>query len=202
MQTETDGVELVGDQTVENIARAAVFAALTGAMAYVSFQNPVSPAPVTLQVLGVFLAGLYLGPVWGGASMVLYLIAGGVGAPVFAGGGSGLGTFVAPTGGYLLSYPFAAALTGLVAHGTTELADPRDVGVAKLVAAMVAATVVIYAAGTVGFAIVQRPSLAAAFAPSALVDAFLVAGAAFIPAEAFKIAAAIGITRSDQLNAA
>lgn len=73
---------------------------------------------------------------------------------------------------------------------------------AKLVAAMVAATVVIYAAGTVGFAIVQRPSLAAAFAPSALVDAFLVAGAAFIPAEAFKIAAAIGITRSDQLNAA
>lgn len=52
MQTETDGVELVGDQTVENIARAAVFAALTGAMAYVSFQNPVSPAPVTLQVLG------------------------------------------------------------------------------------------------------------------------------------------------------
>jgi len=202
MSTETDSVELVGDETVENVARAAVFAALTGAMAYVSFPNPVSPVEVTLQVLGVFLAGLYLGPVWGGLSLSLYVVAGAVGAPVFSGGGSGLGALLGPTGGYLLSYPFAAALTGFVAHGTSGLSDPRNVAVARLVTAMVAATALVYAAGTVGFSISQHASLAAALTPSALVDAFLVAGAAFVPAEAFKVAAAVGITRSDQLNAA
>jgi biotin transport system substrate-specific component len=193
MSVETDSVELVGDQTVENIARAAVFAALTGAMAYVSFPNPVSPVPVTMQVLGVFLAGLYLGPVWGGASMSLYVAAGAVGAPIYAGGGAGLGSLLGPFGGYLWAYPVAAALTGLVAHGTSGLADPRQVGVPRLVAAMVAGTVLIYAGGTVGYAVVENVGLAKAFG---------LAAAAFIPAEAFKIAAAIGITRSDQLNAA
>jgi len=193
MSTETDSVELVGDETVENVARAAVFAALTGAMAYVSFPNPVSPVPVTLQVLGVFLAGLYLGPVWGGLSLSLYVVAGAVGAPIYAGGSAGVGSLLGPYGGYLWSYPVAAALTGLVAHGTSGLADPRNVGVPRLVAAMVAATAVIYTGGTLGYALVQSVGL---------VESFWVAAAAFIPAEAFKIAAAIGITRSDQLNAA
>jgi len=192
MSTETDTVELVGDETVENVARAAVFAALTGALAYVSFPNPVSPVPVTMQVLGVFLAGLYLGPVWGGLSLSLYVVAGAVGAPIYAGGGSGVGSLLGAWGGYLWAYPVAAGLTGLVAHGTTGLADPRDVGVTRLVAAMVAATVVIYTGGTVGYAVVENVDL---------VTAFWVAAAAFIPAEAFKIAAAVGITRSDQLNA-
>jgi len=193
MSTETDTVELVGDETVENVARAAVFAALTGALAYVSFPNPVSPVPVTLQVLGVFLAGLYLGPVWGGLSLSLYVVAGAVGAPVYAGGSAGLGELLGPFGGYLWSYPVAAALTGLVAHGTGGLADPRDVSVPRLVAAMVAGTVVVYTVGTLGYAVVEGVGLVAAFG---------VAAAAFVPAEVFKIAAAVGITRSEQLNAA
>jgi len=193
MSVETDAVELVGDETVENVARAAVFAALTGAFAYVSFPNPVSPVPVTLQVLGVFLAGLYLGPVWGGLSISLYVVAGAVGAPVYAGGSAGVGALLGPWGGYIWSYPVAAALTGLVAHGTSGLEDPRNVGVPRLVAAMVAGTVVVYTGGTLGYAIVEGVGLVAAFA---------VAAAAFVPAEAFKIAAAIGITRSEQLNAA
>jgi biotin transport system substrate-specific component len=193
MSVETESVDLVGDQTVENVARAAVFAALTGAMAYVSFPNPVSPVPVTMQVLGVFLAGIYLGPVWGGVSLSLYVAAGGVGAPIFAGGGAGLGSLLGPFGGYLWAYPVAAALVGVVAHGTSDLADPREVGVPRLVAAMVAGTVVIYAGGTAGFSLVNNVGL---------YEAFTVAAAAFIPAEAFKIAAAIGITRSEQLNAA
>jgi hypothetical protein len=52
-------------------------APLTDAFAYVSFPNPlpVAGVPVTLQVLGVFLAGLFLGPVWGVAAMVLYPVA-------------------------------------------------------------------------------------------------------------------------------
>ncbi len=193
MSVESDSVDLVGDEIVDRVARAAVFAALAGAFAYVSFPNPVSPAPVTLQVLGVFLAGIYLGPVWGGVSLALYVAAGAVGAPVFSGGSAGLGALLGPYGGYLWSYPVAAALVGLVAHGTSGLAKPRDVSVPRLVAAMLAGTVVVYAGGTLGYAVVQDVGLS---------RAFLVAAVAFVPAEAFKIAAAVGITRTEDLGAA
>ncbi len=193
MATETESVELVGDDVVGNVARAALFAALTGAFAYVSFPNPISPVPVSLQVLGVFLAGVFLGPVWGGASMVFYLAAGAAGAPIFAGGSAGLGPLAGYTAGFLWSYPVAAVLTGAVVHGFDGLADPNAVRTVRLVAGMVAGTVVIYASGTVGFAVVQNVGL---------VEAFTVSAVAFVPFEAVKIAAAVGIVRSDAAAAA
>ncbi|MFB6093155.1 MAG: biotin transporter BioY [Haloquadratum sp.] len=193
MSTETEAVELVGEDVVGNVARAALFAALTGAFAYVSFPNPISPVPVSLQVLGVFLAGIFLGPVWGGASMAFYLAAGAAGAPIFAGGSAGIGPLVGYTAGYLWSYPVAAALIGGVVHGVDGLDDLETVGTGRLVGAMVAGTVVIYALGTVGFAVVQNVGL---------VEAFAVSAVAFVPFEAIKIAAAVGVVRSDAAAAA
>lgn len=193
MTTETESVELVGDEVVNNVARAALFAALTGAFAYVSFQNPISPVPVSLQVFGVFLAGIFLGPVWGGVSMGFYLAAGVAGAPVFAGGSAGLGPLAGYTAGFLWSYPVAAALVGAVVHGLDGLSDPETVRTARLVAGMTAGTVVIYALGTVGFAVVQNVGL---------IEAFTVSAVAFVPFEAVKMAAAVGIVRSDAAAAA
>ncbi|EJN59652.1 biotin transporter BioY [Halogranum rubrum] len=192
MATSNDSVELVGDEAVVNLARAVLFAALMGAFAFVSFPNPLSPAPITLQVLGVFLAGIMLGPVWGPAAMLLYLVAGAVGAPVFAGGASGLGVLLAePTLGYLWSYPVAAAAVGLGVHGGS-LGDYRDTSVPVLVAAMVVGTVIIYALGIAGLMAVLGLSF---------VEAFTAGAAVFLPAEAFKIAAAVGIVRSDAIAA-
>jgi biotin transport system substrate-specific component len=60
---------------------------------------------------------LCLGPVAGAASMALYLLVGALGAPVFAPiGAPGVLRLISPTGGYLLAYPAAAAITGLVAR--------------------------------------------------------------------------------------
>ncbi|MFB6250460.1 MAG: biotin transporter BioY [Halobellus sp.] len=193
MATETESVELVGEDVVGNVARAALFAALTGAFAYVSFPNPISPVPVSLQVFGVFLAGVFLGPLWGGISLVFYLVAGAAGAPVFAGGSAGFAPLVGYTAGYLWSYPIAASLTGAIAHGFDGLNDPETVATGRLAGGMIGGTVVIYALGTVGFSIVQDVSLVAAFTVSAL---------AFVPFEAIKIAAAIGVVRSDAAAAA
>jgi biotin transport system substrate-specific component len=193
MSTETEGVDLVGDEMVGNLARAALFAALMGAFAYVSFPNPLSTVPVTLQVLGVFLAGILLGPIWGAAAMVLYLAAGAVGAPVFAGGTGGIGPLLGFTAGYLWSYPLAAALVGGVVHRGLSLRDPKAASLVRLAGAMVLGTVVIYALGTVGFALVQNVGL---------YEAFLASAVAFIPIEAVKIAAAVGIVRSDAVTAA
>ena len=168
-----------------------MLAALVGAFAYVSFPNPVSPAAnVTLQVLGVFLAGALLGPKWGTASLVLYLAAGSLGAPIFNGGAAGFGHLMGATGGYLLSYPIAAGLVGVVAHGGLETTAREQIPVWRLVAGMVAGTVVIYALGMAGLMVVVGYSLPKAFAVGAV---------AFIPAEAVKTVAAIGIVRSDAL---
>ena len=185
-------VDLVGDETALNVARAALFAALLGAFAYVSFPYPLSPAPVTLQVLGVFLAGLFLGPLWGGASMVLYLLAGALGAPIFSGGGAGLGVLLGPTGGYLFSYPLAAIAVGAIAHGGIELRPLADRSVPRLVAGMAAATVVIYGVGVPFMWWNLDMTLRTAVITGAVV---------FVPAEAAKMAAAIGIVRSDAVHA-
>jgi biotin transport system substrate-specific component len=192
VSTETEDVELVGQEVVGNLGRAALFAALVGAFAYVSFPNPFSPAPVTLQVLGVFLAGIFLGPVWGGASICLYLLAGAVGAPIFQGGSAGIAALFGATAGYLWSYPVAAVAVGAIVHGGLTLGDPQDAGLVRLVGAMVVGTAIIYALGIVGFVVILGMGF---------VEAFFAGAAAFIPVEAFKIAAAVGIVRNDDLMA-
>jgi biotin transport system substrate-specific component len=187
VSTETRNVDLVGDEVVGNVARAALLAALTGAFAYVTFPNPVSPTSVTLQVLGVFLAGLLLGPVWGGVSMVLYLAAGAVGAPVFLGGSAGFGNLVGTTAGYLWSYPLAAFVIGLVAYGRLDTNADLDAGLPRIALALTVGTVVIYALGVVGLMLIGGLGLEAAVVGGALT---------FIPAEALKAVVAVGVVRS------
>ncbi len=189
--TTTD-VDLVGDEVTLNIARAALFAALMGAFAYVAFPYPLSPAPVTLQVLGVFLAGLFLGPVWGAAAMVLYLVAGAIGAPVFSGGSAGIGVLLGPTGGYLFSYPLAALIAGVIAHRGIGIRSLTEASVTRLIASMTLAVAVIYGVGVPFMWWNLDMTLQTAIVTGAVV---------FIPAEAAKMAAAIGIIRSDAIRA-
>jgi biotin transport system substrate-specific component len=193
MSTESESVDLVDDATVTNVARAALFAALTGAFAYVSFPFPLSPAPVTLQVLGVFLAGILLGPVWGGAALALYLVAGALGAPVFAGGSAGFGALVGESAGYLWSYPIAAVVVGVLVHGGLAVRAPERIHPARMVGAMAVGTLVIYAMGVLGLMLVLGLSPTNAVIAGALV---------FLPAEAVKMAAAVGVVRSERLTAA
>ncbi len=82
-------------------------------LAQVSIPLPFTPVPITGQTLGVLLSGIVLGSRRAALAMALYLLEGAIGLPFFAGGRSGLG---GPTTGYLLSYPIAAFLTGLLAE--------------------------------------------------------------------------------------
>ena len=95
-----------------SIAAGALIVALA---AQVAVPLPYSPVPLTLQGLAVLLVGGLFGGAVGAAAMVLYLLAGVYGAPVFAFGGSGLARLLGPTGGYLLAFPLAAFLTGSLA---------------------------------------------------------------------------------------
>ena len=76
---------------------------------------PLTPVPLTVQNMGVLLVGLLLGSRRGFAAMVLYLMEGMVGLPVFnPTGPGGVAQLFGATGGFLLAYPFVAFLTGFV----------------------------------------------------------------------------------------
>ena len=76
---------------------------------------PGTPVPLTVQNLGVLLVGLALGSRRGFAALALYLAEGAMGMPVFSPHGfGGIAQILGPTGGYLIAYPFVAALTGYI----------------------------------------------------------------------------------------
>lgn len=94
------------------VVSASLFVALC---ARVTIPLPFTPVPLTLQNFGVLLVGLSLGSRRGFAALVLYLIEGASGMPVFnPAGPGGLAQLIGPTGGFLLAYPFVAGLAGWI----------------------------------------------------------------------------------------
>lgn len=100
--------------TTSDVARSALFAALIAGGAFVTV--PIGPVPFTLQVFFVLLGALVLGPRLALLSVSAYLGLGLV-APVYAGGASGIGTLLGPTGGYLIAFLPAVVVAGALARG-------------------------------------------------------------------------------------
>ena len=96
--------------TLAQLLWVALFAAATALGA--RLEIPHEPVPYTLQTIIVLLAGAFLGARNGAFSQLMYLAAGILGAPVFAGGAFWLAKIAGPTGGYLIAFPLAAALVG------------------------------------------------------------------------------------------
>src|SRR5947207_15010486 len=83
--------------------------------ARVTIPLPFTPVPLTLQNFGVLLVGLTLGSRRSFAALALYLVEGAVGIRVFnPAGHGGVAQLFGVTGGYLLAYPFVAALAGWI----------------------------------------------------------------------------------------
>lgn len=114
---------------------------LVGLGAQVAIPLPFSPVPITGQTLAVLLAGAMLGSRRGSLSVLLYLVEGLVGLPVFAGGTAGIGHLLGPTGGYLVGFVAAAFVTGWLA----EKGWSRNVWTTLL--AMLVGNVVLYGFG-------------------------------------------------------
>ena len=132
-----------------DIALVAAFAALVSASAYVG-AIPVGSAgvPITLQTLTVMLAGCVLGPVRGFSAVTLYLALGAVGLPVFAEHSSGVGVFSGPSGGYLISFPLAAALAGFLVKYVAR--DRRTRALVVFACSIAASVLVIHVLGVIG----------------------------------------------------
>jgi biotin transport system substrate-specific component len=173
------------DLTVPIKVAAVVFvSALTAAAAQVTVPLPFTPVPFTLTPMVVLLAGTALGSRLGFASQVLYLFAGIVGLPVFAASATlpqGALRLLGPTGGYLISYPIAAFVTGWLAERGF---DRRYL---TSVVAMAAGLAVIFAGGVTWLAWFAQ-SGRAGFA-AALASGFY----PFFPADLVKICLAAAV---------
>ncbi|MGE5361159.1 MAG: biotin transporter BioY [Bacteroidales bacterium] len=124
-------------------------AAATAAAAQISVPLPFTPVPFTLQPMVVLLGAAALGSRLGCYSQLLYLAAGIAGLPVFAASPllpPGALRLLGPTGGYLISYPFAALAVGALAERGY---DRRYV---RALAAMAVGLAIIYAAGVLWLA--------------------------------------------------
>ncbi len=163
------------------IAGASVFVAVC---AHIALPLVFTPVPLTLQTFAVLLVGFVLGPRAGYAALALYLTEGAAGLPVFYSHGfGGVAEMVGPTGGYLLSYPFAAAAAGAVYAKLKRRTSPF----AAAFTAGVPALAIILVAGSLWLGVLTHASASAVWA-SAI--------APFVPGEALKLAAAAGCAAS------
>jgi biotin transport system substrate-specific component len=91
-----------------------VFTMLMAISANAFVYLPFTPVPITMQVLTVLLSAIALGSRLALLSQLQYVLAGLLGAPVFAGFKSGLATIIGPTGGYIIGFLAAAFITGYI----------------------------------------------------------------------------------------
>ena len=146
-----------------DLAYIALFAAITAVLGLVPAIQ-VGPVPITAQTLGVMLAGAILGARRGFLSQLLFLILVAIGLPLLASGAGGLAVFAGPTGGYLVSWPIAAFVVGLL----TERFWARYNLARGILANVVGGIVVIYAIGVPWLAVVADLSPKAAIVSGAL----------------------------------
>ena len=156
------------------MTRVALMAAVTAVAAQIAI--PIFPVPFTLQVLAVILSGLLLGPRYGALAQAIYVLVGAVGVPVFAEFRGGLGVILGPTGGYLVSYPIAAAVAGLAAGAARSGSRRRALSTSFLWGCV--GLGVIYAFGATWLSVVTDLPFAVALAQGVII---------FVPFDLIKV---------------
>ena len=166
--------------SAHDLALVATFAALVVVLGTAGQLNLFGNAvPITLQTLGVMLAGAVLGARRGALACLVVLALCAVGLPVLAGGRGGVGVFAGATVGYLVGWPLGAAVTGWLVQRARRRNTPR-----LLPATVVGGIGVVYLVGVPVQALVLGTSLPATallslvFLPGDLVKAVVAAGVA------------------------
>jgi biotin transport system substrate-specific component len=153
-------------------------AALTAACAQISFYLPGNPVPVTGQTFAVLLSAAALGANRGAAALLLYVLLGVVGLPVYADGTHGIDVVTGATGGYLVGFLVAGWVVGRLAEARM---DRRPVTALPL---FLIGSAIIYVVGVPWLAVSVHQSLGWAIS-NGFTD--------FIPGDLVKAAAAAGL---------
>lgn len=145
---------MTADRSLVHIA---IHVAVISALGYYlpAFTTPLTGSvPITVQSMGIMLAGVMLGPVRGGLAVLLFLLIAALGMPLLSGGRGGIGVFLLPSVGFLVGFPVAAFVCGLMMQALKH----RPVFPAALLASFVGGIVVLYPFGILGISVVaQKP---------------------------------------------
>lgn len=158
---------------VKDMVFVAMFAALISVCSIISI--PIGQVPVTLQTFAVCLSAALLGWKRGTLSVLIYILLGAVGVPVFAGMKGGVGVLAGPTGGYIVGFLLTSLIIGFAAERWERKALP-------LSAAMILGVLLCYAVGTVWFMLTAETRLG---------ESLLLCVVPFLLPDAVKIAAAV-----------
>jgi biotin transport system substrate-specific component len=99
---------------INKLVLSVFWACITGLLAQLRIPLPWTPVPITGQTFAVMMSGVLLGHIWGGVSMIIYIIIGLLGVRWFNGMASGLPVLLGPTGGYLIGFIFASFTIGYI----------------------------------------------------------------------------------------
>ena len=140
-------------QKTKRMVETALMGAVLCILAPFTVPVPFSPVPLSFSTFAVYLAAVILGAKRGALCVLVYLLLGLAGLPVFSGFSGGIGVLSGPTGGYLLGYLPCAVLVGY-------LTDKRNSNstFGKYVVAMALGTLSCYLLGTVWFLMVMGGS--------------------------------------------
>jgi len=180
----------------KNVTLIALFAALIAALGLIPKIDLFFGVPITAQSLGIMLCGTILGAKRGALAVLLFLLLVAIGLPLLAGGRGGLGVFASPTVGFLIGFPIAAFVTGLI----TEKWRAGPVWLSAGVASVVGGIIVLYAFGIPGLAVmldktlVESTALVTAFIPGDVIKAAL---AGMLTAALVKVRPASVLSRAE-----
>ena len=172
--------------SVQDICSIAIMTAITVVMAQISIPMPMG-VPMTMQTFAITLAGVILGSKKGGLSILVYVLLGAIGVPVFAGFSGGVQNLIGPTGGFIISFPIMAYVIGLgVEHRKKK---------GMFVLMLILGTVLNYAVGVAMFCIIMNSSVMTGITACVL---------PFIPTAIIKavVAALLGLQIRSRLGAA
>lgn len=159
----------------KNLVLIALFAALIAALGLIPQITLAFGVPITAQSLGVMLCGTVLGAKRGALAVGLFVLLVALGLPLLAGGRGGLGVFQSPTVGFVIGFPIAAFVTGLIVE---KWRGGALLWVA-IVGALIGGVVALYIPGIIGLSVVldktlpEAAKLVAIFIPGDIVKAVI-----------------------------
>lgn len=145
--------------TVQDMVLIAVFAALIAVCSWITIPAVAGQVPFTLQTFAVFVTAGMLGTKRGTLAVVVYMLIGFVGVPVFAGFTGGLSVLTAPSGGYLIGFIFTALIVGISTEIVKEKKEITKIVI--MVVAMILGDAACFVVGTIWFMFVTEMNLTA-----------------------------------------
>ena len=155
--------------SVRDISYTALGAALIAVSSLITVPGPI---PFTMQTFGVFTSAALLGAKRGVLSVIVYILLGVIGLPVFSSFKAGPGVLAGPTGGYIVGFVFSALIAGAFSHRGTW----------RLILGEILALIACYTFGSVWYMVWSGKSA---------YEVFLAAVVPFLFADAVKIALSV-----------